>query len=78
MANLKLIQTTKNSIVENVPFLNGYATKVPYNGTKSNPTNISDTKNINKSRSLSIAPTRSLSLAPNPNIGLADGQFAEE
>lgn len=48
----KLIQTTKNSIVENVPFLNGYATKVPYNGTKSNPTNISDTKNINKSRSV--------------------------
>ena len=47
----EMIQTTKNNIVQDVPFLKGFATQVPTNGTKSNPAKISDTKTTGEKRS---------------------------
>ena len=39
-----MIQTTKNNIVKDVPFLKGFATQVPNPGTQAVANKISDTR----------------------------------
>ena len=56
----EMIQTTKNNIVQDVPFLKGFAEKVPSGGTKATPNKISDTKNIGEKTSLANKPLNKL------------------